>query len=350
MTMHPIPGGSVRRQYLVADDVADVALIFAPTRTTILDGRLVEPPGLVAMGRVVAGATVQITPVAPALIPAGVIDVELQFLREAPVEPIIAIRRRGETPWQEQELEALTEESVCSEYSERQKLALSDAEQRCLFELDRQTNEALLACNPDVTPGERNNRRTMIRDVTKRLQYRLTDRWNEATIGSVDALTTQITELSQIFRDAMLALGVGADWAKVGTTLENFAAGELRETVTVMISGGFSEPRVVSEPDSYFVFLFAEFALAALDVGVDTGMWQDLLPSLVRMQRCYVLRFTPKEPCVTCYTEKATTKLDGAKRAAIDATFTTKWSTSTKDRAALEVMILENLKEAGSAF
>jgi hypothetical protein len=65
---------------------------------------------------------------------------------------------------------------------------------------------------------------------------------------------------------------------------EHFAAGQLRHVV---------DGRAVCEPDSAYFFMFAEFALLAIQLDVDAQEWRGLLCGLVRAQLLYAFVYGP---------------------------------------------------------
>ena len=75
----------------------------------------------------------------------------------------------------------------------------------------------------------------------------------------------------------------GLEWAYL-----MFAAGELR----VPLAGR----RGIGEADSGYYFAFAEFALLAIELGIEAQVWEPLLPTLVWTQDVYVHMQRPMGP------------------------------------------------------
>jgi hypothetical protein len=172
-------------------------------------------------------------------------------------------------------------------YSGRAKFR--EPEQRLMFEIDRRTSPKLLRHAADIPDADKLFRESTIIPFICELDQRLERRWNNAPIPALRdrAYTAYI---SAIFDSAIRAVFPRPVYADLGDIFCRFAAGHLRRLVSV--DRGLPErvDIVVTEPDSYFVFLFAEFAIAALEHGIDTELWNSLLPWLVKMQRLYVNR------------------------------------------------------------
>lgn len=222
-----------------------------------------------------------------------------------------------------------------------------DPEQRFMFDLDRRTNPNLIGLAPDIPECERKERLRLWGLLAPLLQMRLQLRKDDPAIpASIVVPSDQLRHFCDVFEVSTRARGVGDDWAAIGLTLERFAAGDLRTCVDVERAGKPLKIAIV-EPDSYFVFYFAEFALACLDdqsCAKYHPMWTGLLPSFVKMQRYFLKRF-PGPQCVTSYGEPDT-KLTGADRALVDQEF----RRAGVDRVAYEKMMSENLDIAGDCF
>jgi hypothetical protein len=80
--------------------------------------------------------------------------------------------------------------------------------------------------------------------------------------------------------------GSPTDYSAVGIAFASFANGEMR------FVGGVRN----AEPDSAFEFSFAEFALTAIDFGVDVSEWTALLPQLAKSQRVFMEVYRPANP------------------------------------------------------
>ncbi len=174
-------------------------------------------------------------------------------------------------------------------YAQREKLAMTNPAQAYLFELDRLTHPVLLHFCREVCRDERARRIQRQDDLAKVLLARLEDRFGGTAppaVQDVDACR----QFSAIFRQAATMLR--QDYRHAGEVLEAFAAGYHRVEISVPNSSVID---VMSEPDSYFVFLFAEFGFACLEQShpIDPDMWLSMLQSLVKIQSLYLERWTP---------------------------------------------------------
>ncbi|MBC7773190.1 MAG: hypothetical protein H7210_11885 [Pyrinomonadaceae bacterium] len=180
---------------------------------------------------------------------------------------------------------------------------MTDPEQAYFFELDRTTNVWLLDYADDLTRQEKEYRKRVLNDadptsLISQLTTRLKTRFTEGLIPRPLDNPADAEEISRIFRGATRKLQVGEDWDKVGHSLRRFAAGELMANVLIDTTDNDNRPItkniIVTAPDSFYIFFYAEFALACLQLSIDVDMWESLLPYLVDMQRIYSERFTPK--------------------------------------------------------
>jgi len=222
-----------------------------------------------------------------------------------------------------------------------------EPEQRFLFELDRQSNPDLLRVAPDIPTQKVQERIAAWSSLVPLLMQRL-----ELRARGMPHLAPPITppsllmEFSAVVYSATQKLGVGHDWYAIGRTLERFAAGDLHRDIPIPRGDQIVYHGTV-EPDSFFIFFFAEFALAAMDnpaCHADHAMWSSLLPHLVKMQRYFLARF-PERKRIRDYREPRA-PIDQAARAAIDR----EWATLPFDRATLERLMKQNLDLGGDAF
>jgi len=79
----------------------------------------------------------------------------------------------------------------------------------------------------------------------------------------------------------------GIDFTGVEEAFEMFANGELRLQLPAPYLAW------TTQPSSNFYFLFAELALLCVENGIDTGVWEPLIPALVRTQLIYVEVYPP---------------------------------------------------------
>lgn len=149
--------------------------------------------------------------------------------------------------------------------------------------------------NPDLTEAEKRRWAAVIEDMAKRLNARRAKRAKAAKNGDPppgdfgnDLKSEDVGMLSRLqlplyFRHFSDGRG-GIDFNEVQCCFEKFANGELRDP------GGRHGP---GEPDSEFFFLFAEFALAAMEFGYDRDIWAELLRTFVKCQEIYISAYPP---------------------------------------------------------
>jgi hypothetical protein len=328
----------IKHVYLSAPpQVGACELTFAPTRSKIHCVSVVEPAG----GSVVAKEEFRVWARWPAN--ARAIQIRLKVVYEYEPPRRLAVSWGNETD--ASIFGTPTSDDWGLLYSAREKF--NEPEQRFLFELDRQTNPNLLPMSTDVPAAVRVDRIARWDSLLPQLQERLEVRKRGlpaqlSPISPVDLLPY----FSEVVRKATRALGAGENWARVGAVLEQFAAGDLHRTVCVPRDSKTVSIGLV-EPDSYFIFFFAEFALAALEeptCHAHFDMWARLLPSLVKMQRYFIGRF-PERQCVTAFGEPPSS-LDPAVRNVIDQNFV-----GRDGRKEVQALLMkENLDLAGDCF
>ena len=168
----------------------------------------------------------------------------------------------------------------------------------CRYEVQTNPSQFSLSGLPE---WERKVRKSLIIETSGVLKNRLQARWN-APPGKPPApedlprvSDPVISYLSRVQTDIMqefFSLADGSlDISELTSAYEYFAAGRLAD----------NDPNVISnaQPDTAFVYLFAEFAQHAIDVGIDTDVWGPLLPGLVRMQQLFAEAQSP----VQCFDE-----------------------------------------------
>ena len=229
----------------------------------------------------------------------------------------------------------------------RARSLFKEPEQRFLFELDRQSNPDLLRLAPDLSPQQAEQRiaawRTLVPLLMNRLELRAR---GMPHLAPPITPTSLLLEFSQVVYKATQVLGAGHDWHAVGHALQQFAAGDLHRDIP-LARGDHVVYHGTVEPDSFFIFFFAEFALASLDAPAARPyhtMWAYLLPHLVKMQRYFLARF-PDRRRIRDYGEPRV-PLDPSARAAIDR----EWVSLPSDRHTLESLMKLNLDLGGCAF
>lgn len=306
-------------------------VVFAPTRTNIVGVAAVEPANIRVdqpedfRTRFRWSESQQVQ----------AITFEVEYTNEPPNVLIASWNQKWRT-----EGEPVSTMDFKAIYDFRDKLGRT-GEQRFLFELDRQTSQHLMCFAPDIAPEVRAQRQVMLDRLNQNhLGPRLYARWRDGSVRNMPVDADLLIYFSAIVHKAAMTMGVGEDWSRVGLTIERFAAGDMIQHIPVQRFGCAYDLDMV-QPDSYFLFYFAEFALAALDENACaqwTDMWTGLMPSLVKAQAYYMARFSD----ASCLTQhfKAMALLSEVNRVAIDARFPPRGST----RATLEAAMYDNLK------
>ncbi|MFT7669739.1 MAG: hypothetical protein ACI8X5_002446 [Planctomycetota bacterium] len=167
-------------------------------------------------------------------------------------------------------------------------------ERAFLFELDKQTLEPYMTYAL-VPKSERQARTEGFECLTPYLAEKL--RGNFAGVPFEDAPNSSaMVRFTEVFWKAAeqrflpgTSLSAADKARTLGGTLEKFAGGLMATTVNLALVGSSAVRQF--EPDSYFVFFFAEFAFASIEHSPEDNPFIPLLPWLVRMQRFFVERF-----------------------------------------------------------
>lgn|GEM_PF-2711861 len=171
-------------------------------------------------------------------------------------------------------------------------------ERAFLLHLDEQTLPDLMPL-AGVDEQERKKREKAFKCVVAHLNHRMKVLLKPATAPTQVAVKKEdVAVFSGIFLEAVEKRfeGEASQWPieqqapVLGQTLQRFASGLLRAPITVNKP---DKKLYHFEADSYFVFMFAEFAFLAIDKGPEAHKksFEALLPHLVRMQRYFVERF-----------------------------------------------------------
>ncbi|HPF39373.1 MAG TPA: hypothetical protein P5081_02695 [Phycisphaerae bacterium] len=165
-----------------------------------------------------------------------------------------------------------------------------DARQAFLHELELETHRDFLKLNPRLTAPEKLERTRLVRRTCECLIRRVDARLSGDRSIEIPP-PDDIARLCRIFDDAIAALA--GKWT-LGETLLDFARGALGRTVYFTHENA-RRPYRVSEPDSGFLFLFAEWGFAANACG--QSRWTPpLLLDLIRMQRYFLERNAHQRP------------------------------------------------------
>jgi hypothetical protein len=167
----------------------------------------------------------------------------------------------------------------------------------CFFcELDLHTNWKLIDLT-DVPEEEATERIAIIKRMERLLFRRVMRRrkWvAERNRGPAEDLPSSpkghveyiSRVLLEIYRRHLFTEGVKEYVDQVWQAFGMFANGELRVPFTKRFPWN-------GEPDSAQVFCFAEFAIMAIDSGVDVYEWSTILPSHVAMQKIFMRAYYP---------------------------------------------------------
>lgn len=243
-------------------------------------------------------------------------------------------------------------------YDELDKIAAKGGPRAFLFELDRQTLKVWMELAGVPKPTQ-NLRLDAFNCLTPGLNERLRETLDGWPVPAITDSAT-LSLFADLFWGAAEAHFDSSDTrpfsAKVqdlGHTLERFAAGRLRlkSAITTSTLGDIWH----FEPDSYFVFFFAEFAFAASEKGYYVTEFQQLLPYLVRMQRFFCERYLKYGGSpygkITNYDEQPIDELKGAEFKDVVAALKTEIPVSGGfDAVALRGSVQEHLKLLASTM
>lgn len=251
-------------------------------------------------------------------------------------------RHASPLPRSRDRMPTLSDERWKGIYDARAAFAAQDPKQAYLFELDRQTLPAMLSFCTDIPEDKRALRVEQLSKIMPKLNACLRARYEQSVNPDLpeDAL---LVPFSNIFR--LAANKLGQDYGLIGTTLVEFAAGWHRQVVSLPLS---STVEVISEPDSYLVFLFAEFALQCLRSNIDTDMWIAMLPFLVMLQSAYIARWETSPHgawTIIQYGMPPAASLSSDRFNEIKNEYRT-----ITTQAALEAKIFQNLHDAGNNY
>jgi len=152
------------------------------------------------------------------------------------------------------------------------------------FHIERMSVPPLAACDPKLTESDRTALAAAENAISgflvNRLELRHLDRDVTRTVAT-PVVHEAVEKIAGIFAGAHT---LTADQV---SAYRRFASGRLRISVSRQRP---HSPLVCFEPDSAAIFLFAEFALLALELNIERQLFQSLLPILVEIQAIYVYR------------------------------------------------------------
>lgn len=166
---------------------------------------------------------------------------------------------------------------------------------RYFRELDLKTNSTLLQERGRATGCPRPKPfESLVKAMAGLLLDRLHSRVTGDPMPAVPPMceTVLLSALQLHLLEKHIGRGDSSGWAALVTRVfANFASGRLLLDIRAAKSAAAERARSRSSnggPNSAFFFLFAEFAVAAIDSGVDAEVWYRLLPGLVTAAEVYV--------------------------------------------------------------
>lgn len=237
-------------------------------------------------------------------------------------------------------MEPWTNEQFSEILVARKRIATAgDRPQAFLYELELETHRDFLEFNPRLNESMKQERKSLIRRTCECLIRRIDSRMTRDLAISLPP-RQDIDRVSDIFEDAAHLLGNGR---KTGAVLLDFARGALGQVVHFTHNGRLY-PYRISEPDSGFIFLFAEFGFAARAYG--RSFWTNrLLLDLIRMQRYFLERNAHQRPRPWLQYRQPDRPLDSEPQRRIDAEYDAIAASSpTTER--LEALMRANLIHA----
>jgi len=160
-------------------------------------------------------------------------------------------------------------------------------------DLNRNTHSAYIPTLVDagvLTPCESEERRAAIHRVRNRCQDRIFERMSSVHLSGActhfePSGIKQAVELLSTLQLGLLDKHMHGRLAEIEEAYEMFANGALRLQL--------DDLRWSTQPSSAFYFAFGEFALFAMDDGVDVERWRQLAPVLIRTQSVYRRVYAP---------------------------------------------------------
>jgi hypothetical protein len=242
------------------------------------------------------------------------------------------VRSRGDPLWPPRVMPFLTGPGVLLDpsgapevweeyHDKRGDSAKGHAERLYFFELDRRTHTVMTSVRrPDGPYLEPET----VEEVEKLLLGRLKERMTCDAIPSErlvedTGLRERLDLVSSIFQYA--ALHLDSDSTRIAGAFERFAAGALHVKLELE---KYPHPVYAPDPNGYLLFCFAEFGIVARAAGVHPKFWTPILPSLVKMQRIFVVRcLDAHHGSITAVSDLRCPprEIDSAKLQSIDADF-----------------------------
>lgn len=168
--------------------------------------------------------------------------------------------------------------------------------QNFLEEYDRRFHPILLPQNNEIALKEREKRLLIVRRAEQiliaRLKRRLVDAKNEKITGNNEIPTLDKNDIQylsdrqlELYKEFFLNEKGILDYKKIQVCFELFNNGEIQ---------GNKYPGNL-QPDTATEFLFAEFALLAIDNDIDAKIWAELLKTFVKTQEIFIQVYHPNK-------------------------------------------------------
>lgn len=181
-------------------------------------------------------------------------------------------------------------------FKQRESIAGKDRRHAFLFHLDWNSEPHLIEAarsagrNPTLTERE-------WAQAVLLLEGYLRSRWFGRTMPTDRSLPLALVrKLSKVVVDAVALLSGATDAQRLTeakATLIEFALGTMRQRARFG-SGPRAGQMIIGDPDSYYIWFFAEFGIMAIDQRIDQAMWRELVPTLVLAGLFYSGRFKVK--------------------------------------------------------
>lgn len=161
-------------------------------------------------------------------------------------------------------------------------------------EYDRRFHPALLSQNSQIPLKERERRKQLVKRAEQVLLKRLKNRALAAKDGIIpnhnDMPTLDFNDVQylsnkqlELYKEFFLDKKGNFDYKKIQTCFELFNNGEIQ---------GNKYPGNL-QPDSASEFLFAEFALQAIEYNIKSEIWSELLKTFVKTQQIFIQVYRP---------------------------------------------------------
>lgn len=176
-------------------------------------------------------------------------------------------------------------------FKKREMRALKSPVERFFFELDRATEPGLMKVNPALSAVDRAARESGWRVLSDLLGLRIEQRFSDGRT-SVRIDPAIVRGFSKIVTRSAKALPTKSPFSKV---MPDFGAGALGRTILIG-SGPSAIPIAICDADSYYLWFFAEFGLAAIEFNIQKAFWVKAMKPLIHAAYLFSRRFPEGVP------------------------------------------------------